>query len=68
MGMLLYYFICWSHSVSLFWSDFCPIPDLYADTPAFYSKSFPPYIVVYCHKSGSQMTRGGGGGVEVAQV
>ena len=56
---LLCYFLCWSLSVSPCWSYFRPIPALYANIPAFYSKIFPSSATVDCRTRGARM-RGGG--------
>ena len=60
--MLLCYFICMSLSVSPLWSYFHPIPDLYANIPAFYSKLYfrrlPPYVATRTVRKWG----GGGGG------
>ena len=58
--MLICYFLCWSLFDSSFWSDFHPIPELYANMPAFPPKIFPLSMAVGCHTHGVQM-RGVGG-------
>ena len=45
------YFLCWSLSDSPFWFAFYPIPDLYTDFTAFYSKFFHYHLtpcVIVC--------------------
>ena len=44
--MLLWYSLCQSVSTSQFWSNFRPIPALYADIPAVYSEILPPSSTV----------------------
>ena len=61
-GVLLCYFLCWSLSVSLFWSDFCPIPDLYVNFPYFYFGFFSPSDIVCCGMHSAQMRDGVGWG------
>ena len=55
---LPYYFICWSISASPFWSDFRPIPALYAYIPDFYSKICLLSATVGCFTYGLRMRRG----------
>ena len=66
MGVLLCYFICRSLSVSLFWSDFRAIPDLYANISDFHPPppQLPPYVVTPT----VQKWWGGGGGVHGWQI
>ena len=47
--MILLYIICWLLLASPFRSKFCPIPELYADIPAFYSKVFSLSGTIGCH-------------------
>ena len=49
------YFLHQSPSASPFWSNLCPVPDLYDDIAAFYSKMFPSSITVGCCTRGEQM-------------